>query len=354
MNRLIDKGILAICSWIFLIEMTGVMQPVVLFLLVIIISAIGLYTDYKKWIILLLVVYGIACIIQPILICFIPILFYDCSKWNIKFGFLFGIILFVVEIQVCSSWQIVLWVAIGMVSIVLEKRSSHIERIESELIRLRDSSTELAIVLKTKNKTLIENQEYEIHLATLSERNRIARDIHDNVGHMLSRSILQVGALLTINKDEALREYIVGVKNTLDSAMTSIRESVHDIHGESIDLEAKIKEIVVDMKDVKINIEYDITNNVPRTLKYCFITTVKEAMSNVMKHSNATRVSIVLREHPAFYQLYIEDNGTKIHKNIDGGIGLENMRERVEAYKGTFKINTDKGFKIFISVPKGK
>lgn len=48
------------------------------------------------------------------------------------------------------------------------------------------------------------NQDYEIYLATLKERNRIAREIHDNVGHMLTRSILQLGALSVINKDETV------------------------------------------------------------------------------------------------------------------------------------------------------
>ena len=46
-------------------------------------------------------------------------------------------------------------------------------------------------MLTQKNKDLLEKQDYEIHVATLKERNRIAREIHDNVGHMLSRSLLQ-------------------------------------------------------------------------------------------------------------------------------------------------------------------
>ena len=49
-----------------------------------------------------------------------------------------------------------------------------------------------------------QNQDYEIHLATLKERNRIAREIHDNVGHLLSRSLLQTGALQVMNHDKAL------------------------------------------------------------------------------------------------------------------------------------------------------
>ena len=78
------------------------------------------------------------------------------------------------------------------------------------MIRLRDTSTELNLVLQEKNKNLMEKQDYEIYLATLRERNRIAREIHDNVGHMLSRSILQMGALITIHKEEPLHGQLAG------------------------------------------------------------------------------------------------------------------------------------------------
>lgn len=66
-------------------------------------------------------------------------------------------------------------------------------------------------MLQEKNKNLMEKQDYEIYLATLRERNRIAREIHDNVGHMLSRSILQMGALITIHKEEPLHGQLAGV-----------------------------------------------------------------------------------------------------------------------------------------------
>lgn len=87
--------------------------------------------------------------------------------------------------------------------------------LEQEMIRLRDTSTELNLVLQEKNKNLMEKQDYEIYLATLRERNRIAREIHDNVGHMLSRSILQMGALITIHKEEPLHGQLAGVGETL-------------------------------------------------------------------------------------------------------------------------------------------
>ena len=77
-------------------------------------------------------------------------------------------------------------------------------------------------------------------------------------------------------------------------------------------------------------------------------------MSNILKHSNADTVTLLLREHPGFYQLCMEDNGTVISKstNINGGIGLENMQERVDALNGTLRIHTEKGFQIFITIPK--
>ena len=93
------------------------------------------------------------------------------------------------------------------------------------LINTRDNSKELTTQLVEKNKAMQRNQDYEIYLATLKERNRIAREIHDNVGHMLTRSILQLGALSVINKDETVGEAINDLSGTLNTAMTRIRSS---------------------------------------------------------------------------------------------------------------------------------
>ena len=82
------------------------------------------------------------------------------------------------------------------------------------------------------------------------------------------------------------------------------------------------------------------------------IAIVKEAMANIVKHSNATQVSVMMREHPAFYQLAIEDNGDVSNKNSNPGIGLNNMKERVEALDGTINFNTEQGFKIMVFLKK--
>ena len=82
------------------------------------------------------------------------------------------------------------------------------------------------------------------------------------------------------------------------------------------------------------------------------IAIVKEAMANIIKHSNATKVSVMLREHPGFYQLLIEDNGTQSSESDTPGIGLTNMRQRVEALGGNIHFRTEAGFAIMVSIRK--
>lgn len=80
---------------------------------------------------------------------------------------------------------------------------------------------------------------------------------------------------------------------------------------------------------------------------------LKEALANVMKHSNAAEVRIAMREHPAFYQLDIRDDGTvRKERKITEGMGLQNMEERVRNLGGLLKITRERGFRIFISIPK--
>ena len=194
----------------------------------------------------------------------------------------------------------------------------------------------------------------KFYAATLRERNRIAREIHDNVGHVLSRTILLTGAARAINKDQNLDSLLKGLDNSLNSAMDSIRSSVHDLHDDAVNLQETIKGIITDIKIENVEFEYDMSEIIPREIKYCFISIVKEAISNAMKYSSATQIKIIMREHPAIYQLCIEDNGkgcADYDKNTTG-IGLKNMQERVNTLNGNLQINGEKGFRIFVVIPK--
>ena len=123
-----------------------------------------------------------------------------------------------------------------LLAFCLQNRTEAAECLEQSLMKLRDDSTEKNLLLEEKNRMLAEKQDYEIYAATLKERNRIAREIHDNVGHLLSRCILIVGAMKIVNEDKKLSFSIEQLEESLNTAMTSVRESVHDLHDDSVNL----------------------------------------------------------------------------------------------------------------------
>lgn len=293
-----------------------------------------------------------------------------CMPWMPSFGIFFPLLaydVFTRELWPLLGAGVLLWIpglldgGIGYASLmagclaaslVLARSTDQYLGLKEEARRQRDASRELELLLKSKNKDLMEKQDYEIHLATLNERNRIAREIHDNVGHMLSRSILQLGAIRAVSKEPAVKEQLILLSGTLNEAMDSIRKSVHDLHDESVDLETALEKILENYKEYGIKFDYQLTDKMPKPLKYCFLTVIKEALSNVVKHSNADKIQIILREFGGSYQLYFQDNGSTYQEHEYHGIGLENMRDRVEAFHGTMRIRTEKGFQIYISVPK--
>lgn len=230
---------------------------------------------------------------------------------------------------------------------------------QMKLHSMRDASMEHDMLMEQMNHQLIEKQNAQIYNATLKERNRIAREIHDNVGHMITRSILQVGAIGVINTDEKLKAPISDLKSTLDTAMDSMRKSVHDLYDESVDLRQALAKLKPTDSAFAFSLEYDCEDDVPRDVKYAFIAIAKEAVNNAVKHSNGDEIRIIVREHPAFYQLEIMDNGTSVdERSLSGetgdGIGIKNIKERVAAIGGTMRIKADDGFMIFVTLMKKK
>ena len=137
--------------------------------------------------------------------------------------------------------------------------------------------------------------------------------------------------------------------------MNNIRNSVHDLHDESIYLQSALQSLVDSFTFCSVHFQCDISKQIPKNVKYCFLAITKEALNNVMRHSNASRITLTVKEHPAFYQLLIEDNGTTSShsENMDDtGMGISNMKERVESLHGILHISTDKGFRVFVSIPK--
>ena len=269
----------------------------------------------------------------------------------------FGRYLWLTKLQDIILNDILEVVLLMAVAIMLLYFTEQLLGYQMKLHSMRDASMEHDMLMEQMNHQLIEKQNAQIYNATLKERNRIAREIHDNVGHMITRSILQVGAIGVINTDEKLKAPISDLKSTLDTAMDSMRKSVHDLYDESVDLRQALAKLKPTDSAFAFSLEYDCEDDVPRDVKYAFIAIAKEAVNNAVKHSNGDEIRIIVREHPAFYQLEIMDNGTSVdERSLSGetgdGIGIKNIKERVAAIGGIMRIKADDGFRIFVTLMK--
>lgn len=304
----------------------------------------------------LLVIYGVLPILSlffPGFVYFFSLFLYDLVEYSLWIGcgyYAFLLIIFGSTGHLLDSVAIFI---LCLLSVLLSLEHKQVVIAEKNFIHLQDSATEHDLLLQKSNQRLKEAQDANIYTATIKERNRIAREIHDNVGHLLTRSLLQTGAIETINKDETLAPAITSLRETLNIAMTKIRESVHDMHDEAVNLEATLKNLAKEVSAFPIHLTYDCNSAMNKKIKYTFIAITKEAINNAIKHSNCTEMSILLREHPSFYQFVIQDNGTNISKDKDSsGIGLTNMQERIKEVHGTIQISTNQGFRIYITIMK--
>ena len=378
MSRIIDKILIQALSVFAMYYMIHGNTFLVVFYSSIILNALGYYListeeisfkmkpQSKKELTAFIIEIAFTLVVMffPVTIVVLPVIYYDIARSRNYIAAGLGLISILNSISsISSDPKVFLYIIlISILSVILCIYTEEKNAIKREYKKLRDDSSEKNTRLRSQNVELIQARDTEIHNAQLSERNRIAREIHDNVGHTLSRAILQMGALLAIHKEEPIHSELEGVRATLDDAMNSIRSSVHDLHDDSIDVKGSILQLADSLNGkYNVHMDIDIGDETPRTIKYAIIGITKEAVSNIIKHSTNSDVDIRLNEHPSMYQLIIYDynaNGkseksdTSKLSGSEPGMGLENIRGRVEAVNGKLNITTDKGFKIFVSIPK--
>ncbi|MBR5975287.1 MAG: hypothetical protein IK020_08900 [Clostridiales bacterium] len=218
--------------------------------------------------------------------------------------------------------------------------------------------------LRLKNE-IANNLDMQVRNATLQERNRIAREIHDNVGHMLTRAIVQLQAISVINKDEKTRPLLESVSSTVNEAMTNIRRSVHELHDDSIDLSIGIHEIASALKErFDVTVSTSIESPVPNDVKSAILGIMKEGVTNISKHSKGTKVRLEVVENVTFWRILISDDGKceKVEYSrpsdfaaLEGehGIGLYNINSRAVSCGGRTSIRGgEDGFHITVTIPR--
>lgn len=331
-------------------------------LIVITLSCFCTYINHPYMRIFSVILFLILSIFFPYYLLYLPIVMYDIL-YTKQYKYIYiSILPLALHYNILTNKNIIFILLFLGGAILLSRKTNQIHYLLKEYRSYRDTTKEYELLLKQKNKSLLENQDYEIRVAILNERNRISKEIHDNIGHILTRALLQIGALLTISNDDSMKSNLSQLKNSISEGMDSIRNSIHNMHDESIDLYTTLNSLIKEFTFCPIYMNYHIQSSLPLKLKFCFIAILKEALSNIIKHSNATEVSISCIEHPIMYQLIIWDNGTTSHKislkdftdrNEQGkGMGLHSIIDRVQGFQGNIYITDNSGFKIFITIPK--
>jgi signal transduction histidine kinase len=366
MRRLIDQLLILVYGFILACSLeTSASLVVALLIALIYLSVMTLVATNNRWLPLsFTLLFCLSALFCPLCLLFSPLVLYHLIP---KQNFLMlALTLIVVGYLLYRSDFIPLFpigslLAMGAVFAIYAQSKTHrIENLETILQKTRDDGKELTLLLQDKNRSLREKQDYEIYTATLKERNRIAREIHDNVGHMLSRAILITGAIKMTNPVDSLAEPLENLDHSLGEAMDSIRKSVHDLHDEAIDLQKALEDILADFTFCQTTFSYHMGKNIPRDIKYNFIAIVKEALNNVIKHSQAQNLRLAVSESESLYQLIIEDDGRSNNPNLPTnplnsdtrGIGLINMTERVKKLHGHITLYNQNGFRIYIKIPK--
>lgn len=213
----------------------------------------------------------------------------------------------------------------------------------------RDKSDKLQVQLEDANKRISE-------LVKLEERQRIARDLHDTLGQKLSLIGLKsdlAGKLIIKNPSQALIE-INDVRQTARTALKEVREMVTQMRGTRLPDELfRIRQI---LKAAEIDFTFEGNMNLTNTslmnenvLSMC----LKEAVTNIVKHSSASTCSIVIEPTRSELVVKLKDDGVGIadESMYSRGNGLRGMRERLEFVNGSMEIASDMGTMIVIRIP---
>lgn len=206
-------------------------------------------------------------------------------------------------------------------------------------------------------------QEYSLKIEELiisKERNRMAQEIHDSIGHFLTALIMHIDFVeKVIDKDtKRTKELIVKIQDLARNSMNEVRKAVYALKENSsskglLDSINELKENLTINKSVDIN--YDIKGDIEELspdLKNILYRTIQEALTNGIKHGNATEFVVTIYKSADFIELKIKDNGAGCSE-IKEGNGLRGIRERIAAVYGNVKYNTNVGggFIIDIYIP---
>ncbi len=233
--------------------------------------------------------------------------------------------------------------------------------------RIAEQEKELEI---QKTEKLLKEQELASINAMIvgqeKERQRLANDLHDNLGSTLATVKLHFQHLKNNKgnpKVENLTELYDKTDDLLEEAYQKVRTIAHEKNSGVManqGLLLAIKKLatkVSNSNQVLIEVQdYGLDQRLDNTLEITIFRIIQELITNIIKHANANEVHISLTNHEAMLNIIVEDNGKGFDATVlpqKEGMGLANIEKRIEHLEGTFEIDSTqgKGTHIIINIP---
>ncbi len=205
----------------------------------------------------------------------------------------------------------------------------------------------------TKNRLMQSIQE-QVKLAEAQERGRIARDIHDHVGHGLAGVLLQLQAAdKLMDRDEAkAKDMLRNSVERLSQSVSLMRETVHNLRPKTKLGIEYLREIVDTFQfcPTELRTHGDV-GRIPGHILEMAGAVIKEALTNASKYSRADTVLVQIDVYDSFVRVMVEDDGVGVSGPVQEGMGLSGIRERVQNMGGSVSLRSQPGFMILCILP---
>ena len=211
--------------------------------------------------------------------------------------------------------------------------------------------------LENANHQLKEYAKITERMGETKERNRLAREIHDTLGHTLTGISVGIDACIAMVELAPAEAHLERISEVARNGLLEIRRSVNELKPDALErlgLESSITKMITDMKSVTdMQIFFDCRI---RPLKFdedeesAIYRVIQESLTNAMRHGKASRVRIVMERQEDTAVLTINDNGIGCGE-IKNGFGTKHIMERIGMLNGTVEFKSENGFSVIARIP---
>ena len=231
----------------------------------------------------------------------------------------------------------------------IRKQKTEIEEINENLEqKVQERTAELQGAYDEIKEALIMGQSIE--------RKRVAAELHDNLGSMISAIGLSMEVVDEEQLSEKERKIFQGIQGQVEDAYQEVRLLSHNLH--SVDLEKyglkfaleKLKDKINSTHKIKLSLEAETLQLLPKDIEFNLYAICLELINNTLKHAQATNARILFSEnYDSTYSMEYSDNGVGFRKNIKDGFGMQSIKNRVQQMGATLDMPEGKGMKYLIS-----